>query len=236
MKDLTVIMPVYNEAECIEGVARSWLGMLKSQGMSFTLLLINDGSRDGTRERLDHLAREAEISVVHKQNEGHGPTILGGYRQASKDSEWVFQVDSDDEIRASCFPALWAARIGQDAVLGIRQGREQSLGRRILSGGSRGVVRLLCGPGIFDVNVPFRLMRCSVLEPVLTHIPATMFAPNVAISGLLLCGAARITSIPVLNHERKTGASSLVSWRLIGIAIKSLAQVVSVLAGGRRRP
>jgi len=113
MKDLTVIMPVYNEAECIEGVARSWLGMLKSQGMSFTLLLINDGSRDGTRERLDHLAREAEISVVHKQNEGHGPTILGGYRQASKDSEWVFQVDSDDEIRASCFPALWAARIGQ---------------------------------------------------------------------------------------------------------------------------
>lgn len=233
MNELTVIMPVYNEAECIEGVARSWLEMLRGQGISFTLLLINDGSKDATRERLDHLSGEVGIRVVHKQNEGHGPTILGGYKQGCQDSEWVFQVDSDDEIRAAHFPSLWKARSGRDAVLGIRQGREQSLGRRLLSGGSRGVVRFMCGPGIPDVNVPFRLMRSSVLAPLLNQIPPRMFAPNVAISGLLLRHSARIAIVPVPNQERKTGASSLVSWRLVGIAAKSMSQVVAVLAKGR---
>lgn len=236
MNDLTVIMPVYNEAECIQPVVRSWLDMLNAQGISFTLLLINDGSRDATRERLDLLSGEAGISIVHKRNEGHGPTILGGYRQGCRQSEWVFQVDSDDEIRASFFPALWAARANRDAVLGIRQGRDQSLGRRLLSAGSRVVVRLLCGPGIPDVNVPFRLMRSEVLAPLLDQIPPAMFAPNVAISGLLLRQSARVAIVPVLNQERKTGASSLVSWRLIGLAAKSLYQVVALLAWRRRRP
>lgn len=228
MKDLTVVMPVYNEAECIEGVVRSWLDVLNSLGLSFSLLLINDGSRDATAQRLDALRAEPGVRVIHKPNEGHGPTILQGYRLACADSEWVFQVDSDDELRAVLFPALWEKRKDHDAVLGVRQGREQSLGRRLLSGGSRWLVRILCGAGIPDVNVPFRLMRCACLATFLDRIPPAMFAPNVAISGILLQRGFRIATVAVPNQDRQTGQSTLVSWRLVGIAARSLAQIGSV--------
>lgn len=236
MRELVVVMPVYNEAECIAGVVRSWLAMLRARGVDSTVLVIDDGSRDATSERLSEVANEPGVMVVRKQNEGHGPTILGGYRRACVESEWVFQVDSDDEIRASEFPALWARREGQDAVLGVREGRGQSLGRRLLSGGSRGLVRLTCGSGIPDVNVPFRLMRSAVLSPLLEMIPSDMFAPNVAISGLLLKHKRRIATVTVQNHDRRTGSSSLVSWRLLGIALKSFLQVGQVLVWERKRP
>ena len=50
--ELTVVMPVYNEADCIDDVARSWLDVLGKMGVTFKLLLMNDGSRDRTEERL----------------------------------------------------------------------------------------------------------------------------------------------------------------------------------------
>ncbi len=235
MKDLTVVMPVYNEAACIEGVACSWLEMLKPMGLTFTLLLINDGSKDATAERLDALADDPCVRVIHKINEGHGPTILRGYHEACLDSEWVFQVDSDDEIVASSFPVLWALRKNHDAVFGIRQGRDQTMGRSLLSGGSRWLVRILCGNGIPDVNVPFRLMRCASIGAFLDRIPSTMFAPNVAISGLLLRREARVVNVDVSNQDRRTGCSSLARWRLMSIAARSFAQVGKVLLKDRFR-
>lgn len=233
MSDLTVVMPVYNEAECIEAVVRSWLDLLNRAGMSFQLLLINDGSKDRTGERLAALAHQPHVRVLNKANEGHGPTILKGYRLACADSEWVFQVDSDDEISADFFPAFWAARHTADCVFGVRQGRKQTLGRRLLSGGSRLLVRLLRGAAVLDVNVPFRLMRSECLAPLLDRLPPDMFAPNVALAGLLQSRGRRIVNLPVTNRERRTGATSLVSWGLIRMGFRSMLQVGRVLLANR---
>ena len=235
MKDLTVVMPVYNEAECIGEVARSWLDVLGRQGMTFTLLLIDDGSTDRTAERLDALSGDARVRVIHKPNEGHGPTILNAYRMACPDSEWVFQVDSDNEIGAESFPALWAAREQADAVLGERRGRVQSAGRRMLSLGSFLLVRLLSGPIPRDTNVPFRLLRSATLAPLLDRIPADTFAPNVAITGLVLMKGARLRVVPVQNRERRTGQTSLVSWKIVRVAGRSLSQVGRILWRCRRK-
>lgn len=233
--ELTVVMPVYNEEACIEAVVRSWLDQLSRIGMPFSLLLLDDGSRDRTAARLDALSGDARVRVVHKRNEGHGPTILQGYRLACAGSEWVFQVDSDDEIRADAFPALWARRMDQDFVLGVRQGRIQTPGRRWLSRGSRLLVRLLCGRGGLDVNVPFRLMRSDRLEPLLDRLPADCFAPNVALTGLAARRGFRIATVAVPHLDRLTGRSSLLSWRVLGIALRSLAQVGGVLLADRRK-
>lgn len=235
MIDLTVVMPVYNEADCIEDVAHAWLESLNRLGVSFRLLLINDGSKDRTRERLQAFGNDPRVQVVNKVNEGHGPTILKGYRLACSDSTWVFQVDSDNEIAADAFFALWAKRDVADAVFGVRHGRKQTPGRRLLSGGSRLLVRLLCGPAILDVNVPFRLIRRECLAPLLDLLPADMFAPNVAISGMVQRRGLRIENVPVKNQERRTGTTSLVSWNVIRMGFRSMVQVGRVLLKDRIR-
>lgn len=236
MNDLTVVMPVYNEAACIQDVVRAWLAMLDRLAIRYTLLVVNDGSRDATQARLAALAGTPNLSVLDKPNEGHGPTILRGYRLACGQSEWVFQTDSDDEIAPDSFPDFWAKRATADFLFGERQGRVQSGGRRLLSGGSRLLVRLLCGQGPGDANVPYRLMRAACLRPMLDVIPADTFAPNVAVTGLAIRRRARIVNLPVRHRERQTGSTTLANWRVVRVAARSFIQVGRILWRNRKNP
>ena len=79
--ELAVVMPVFNEEACISGVVESWHDELSRNQIDFRMIILNDGSRDGTRHLLDRLEHRPGIEVIHKQNSGHGPTILMGYRK-----------------------------------------------------------------------------------------------------------------------------------------------------------
>jgi dolichol-phosphate mannosyltransferase len=224
--ELVVVMPVYNEEASLPGCLRSWVEVLERSGIDYELLVINDGSKDRSGDVLADLAKHPRIRGISKANEGHGPTILGGYLSGVERAEWVFQVDSDDEIPASAFPAMWAARNGVDAVLGVRTGREQSGGRLAISKVARFTVRALYGKGIADVNVPFRLMRSEVLAPIVAKIPRDTFAPNVVISGALARSGARIAQVSVPHQERQAGQVSIVGWGALKAAGRSFLQSV----------
>ena len=127
--DLAVVMPVFNEEACIQPVLEAWLHELAELNISFRLLVLNDGSRDGTAPILDGMA-SPQLQVIHKANSGHGPTILHGYHAAVDLADWVFQVDSDDELRPSDFRRFWASRDGHDLVIGHRVERSSPWGGR----------------------------------------------------------------------------------------------------------
>ena len=74
--DVAIVMPVYNEAECIADVVASWLRVLSAQSLRFVLIVLNDGSKDATAEVLHRFANDSRVRVIDKQNSGHGPTIL----------------------------------------------------------------------------------------------------------------------------------------------------------------
>jgi glycosyltransferase involved in cell wall biosynthesis len=222
-------MPVYNEGECIASVVRDWLDVLTASVADFRLLVLNDGSTDTTGSRLDAFRGEPRVERVDKPNEGHGPTILRGYRRSVGEADWVFQVDADNEIPASAFPSLWRGREEYDFVFGRRTGRRGPVARRLLSAGSRRLVRLLAGSGVDDVNVPFRLMRSAALAGLLDRIPRGTFAPNVAIAGLAVKLAYRVDNRPVPHRERQTGRGSLVRWRVLRAALQSLVQTTRIL-------
>ena len=224
--DVAVVMPVYNEAECIVDVITSWLRVLSAQSLRFTLIVLNDGSKDATAEALRRFVNDSRVDVIDKQNSGHGPTILHGYRRAVGVATWVFQVDSDDEIAATDFPAMWRARAGYDAVMGVRDGRHQPAGRWIITRFSRLLVRLLYGGTVEDVNVPFRLMRADVLSSFVTSIPADTFAPNVVISGILASRRFRVANVPVVHRDRRTGHVSIMRWKLWKGALRSAVQTI----------
>ncbi|HSW00169.1 MAG TPA: glycosyltransferase family 2 protein [Sedimentisphaerales bacterium] len=224
--ELAVVMPVYNEQGCIREVLSSWRNVLDESGIDFVILVINDGSTDGTGEILDAFARDERIRVFHQANRGHGPTILDGYRRAVSLAEWVFQCDSDDEIPADSFGRLWEVRRQADAVFGCRLDRRQTLQRRIITLVSRLTVDASFGRGIRDVNTPYRLMRASVLGRILEHIPADTFAPNLVVSGGLCRLHAQVASVSVPSRQRRSGRVSMVRGGLWKASIRSFRQTV----------
>jgi glycosyltransferase involved in cell wall biosynthesis len=230
---LTLVMPAYNEEATIRGVVVGWDDALGALGVPYELRIYDDGSRDATGGLLEEVARErSRVVAVRQANSGHGPTILRGYREAR--GEWVFQVDSDDEMRPDAFPALWARRDDADVVLGYRTGRDAPLGRRIITAIAGFTVRLMFGRRVRDVNTPFRLYRRSVLTRLLARVPADAFAPNVILTGLALRTGLRVVEVPVPHYNRRAGTSSIVRLRLWRAAARSFAQTIGVALRARR--
>ncbi|MBM4309461.1 MAG: glycosyltransferase family 2 protein [Deltaproteobacteria bacterium] len=228
MKDVTVVMPVYNEEACISDVIDDWKAALGNLQITYDLLILNDGSRDKTANRLAAYEGDPAVTVINKENSGHGPTILTGYHLAAANAEWVFQVDSDNEMRAEHFQKLWQERSGCAAVFGIRSAREQALPRRIVSFISRMAVSLCYGRGVQDVNCPFRLMRSDILTQLLQRIPPDTFAPNVAIAGLFVLNRHPVKNIAVPHSNRQTGEVSIKKWKLFKAALKSFLQTIRI--------
>ena len=115
---LCVVMPVYNEEAAIGGVLAKWTKALSALGIDFTIRPYNDGSKDRSLTEMNAVAERLNLStskplklqrvqVIDKPNSGHGPTILRGYREAAADGfDWVFQIDSDDEMGPEKFAEL----------------------------------------------------------------------------------------------------------------------------------
>ena len=225
-RELIVVMPVYNEAECIQVVLDDWGAALSDLNINFEILALNDGSTDATAEVLSAYENNARVTVINKANSGHGPTILAGYRDAAARAQWVFQIDSDDEMKPQAFANFWKRREKYDAIFGVRIAREQDSARRFLSAGSRATIKFLYGRGVRDVNVPYRLMRARVLAPIVAAIPDETFAPNILISGVLGKKRRRVLNLPVLHENRKTGTGSLANSKVWKVAARALGETV----------
>ncbi len=228
--DLMMVMPVYNEEGCIKQVVQSWHEQFTVLNINFKIIALNDGSKDGTAKELEFFQNNDRIKIVNKANSGHGPTILMGYHEAVKEAQWVFQCDSDNEMPPESFCLFWHKRQSYDALLGIRQGRSQSLPRKLVSAISRFTVSGLSGKGVHDVNVPYRLMRSDVLIRIIDQIPDNTFAPNVIVSAGLAKMNARIWQVAVPHHNRTTGEFSLKLGKLFKASFRAFLQTWQCVA------
>lgn len=226
---LCVIMPVYNEQAIVGVVLSKWVRALDELDIDYVIRPCDDGSKDATLSVLQtQAARLSRIDVRHHTNAGHGPTLVRGYREAADDGfDWIFQVDSDDEMGTESFPELWAKRGGYDFLVGRRAGRRSAWPRRIISFVSRLCVRFCYGKSVWDVNSPYRLMRVSAFADAFRRIPSSTFAPNVILSGIAARLKFRCLEIPVPQHERKTGEVSIRKFKLLRAAVRSFMQTVA---------
>ncbi len=232
---LCVVMPVYNEEAAIGGVLAKWADALQALVIDFVIRPYNDGSKDESLPVMRAFANQhpdAHVEVRDKPNGGHGQTILTGYREAADDGfDWIFQIDSDDEMGPEGFAQLWNRRShdgGHDFLVGIRDGRIQALPRKIISLVSRCCVRLFYGrKTVWDVNVPYRLMRVSAFKTAFERIPLSTFAPNVILSGIVAREKLRFFETRVPQHDRTTGEVSIKKWKLLKAAVRSFVQTVA---------
>lgn len=230
MIELSIVVPVYNEEAIIGRVVQEWVLMMESLNINYTMQLYNDGSKDRTGEILEKLKKDygQRLIISSHRNIGHGPTILKGYKD-SLNSEWVFQIDSDNEISPHSFPSFWKLREEYDLIIGNRIGRKSSLIRKTMTAVSSLMVTIFFGSGIKDVNVPFRLMRTSEFNSIFNSVPQDTFAPNILIAGSAIRQKLRVKNITINHNHRTTGSESLgKNWgSLLMLSIKNMKQLVA---------
>lgn len=228
LKDVAVVIPVFNEEKLIGECINEWLNVLDSVNLNYEILIIDDGSSDATISIVERYGDNQNVQLIIKQNEGHGPTILAGYKRAVGIAEWVFQADSDNEISPNQFSALWSRRQGQDAVIAWRQGRNQTTVRRLVTFFARVTTKVLFRCHLRDVNIPFRLIRSETLAILLEKIPSDTFAPNIALSGALSLMNYQVEECPVIFNERIVGESSLSNLGAVRKGGRALLELIKI--------
>ncbi len=230
MDDLTIVMPVYNEQEIIQQVIKDWCLCLRKLGINFQISAYNDGSKDNSLKKIQEIQSSVpELKIIDKPNSGHGPTILQGYQNAS--TEWIFQTDSDNEMKPDHFQQLWFKREYYDFLIGIRENRKQPFSRKVISLFSRLTVKIFFGRGVIDVNSPYRLMRHKAFQEIFSSIPAKTFAPNIIVSGMAAKKKFKIYETKVPIKFRTTGEVSIKKIKLLRAAIKAWVQTIRYLFG-----
>lgn len=211
--ELLVVMPVYNEEANIANVVEAWIPVLDRLGTSSQMLLLNDGSRDRTLERMENLQAQCgdRLIVVDKLNAGHGATCRLGYEIAARSScEWVLQIDSDGQCDARYLPDFWQQRNDCDVVMGLRVRRGDGFLRMYISRVCRWLSSLVIGLNVPDPNVPYRLMRQPVLRECIRRVPSNFNIHNVALSCVMYqCKDIRIRRVPIDFLARAGGENSL---------------------------
>lgn len=224
--DLVVIIPVYNESEIIVHVLKDWLERLESLSLNFLIAVYNDGSNDETKTILmDFAINNNHLKIINKKNSGHGPTILQGYNDFAEKAQWIFQVDSDNEIDSASFKNFWDKRNDFDFLIGTRKKDNIPLTRKIISKIARIISLFLFDSPLTDVNCPYRLMSQKFLRECLPHIPQGTNIPNIFLSCLAAKLDFKFKEIKVSYCYRSTGKPSLNKWKLLKFSIVSSYQL-----------
>lgn len=224
---LTVIMPAYNEADGISDAVNEVRTEVLDIVDNSRLLVVNDGSKDNTGAILDELAKsDPRVHVLHKTNGGHGPALVKALNQA--DSEYVFLVDSDMQIPLSCFQTMWNLTSQYDAVLGVRQKRDDPKFRIILSRFIGHVLRTMFGVSLVDANAPCKVLRLQIWKELYARISdETMMAPSLVISIYAKKHNYRVKDLAVPHRARTRGESVLKIKPLLRFCHRAFMQMMT---------
>jgi dolichol-phosphate mannosyltransferase len=210
-----VCLPTYNERENLEPMLRALGGVL---GPDDRVLVIDDGSPDGTGEIADRLAKELGfVEVLHRElKEGLGRAYLAGFAWALEHgAELVLEVDCDFSHNPSDVPRLIEAASDADLVLGSRYvagggTRNWSRVRRIISTGGSFYARTLLQVSIRDLTGGFKCYRRKVLETIeLDTISARGYAFQIETTYRTLRAGFRVKEIPIVFSDRVAGGSKM---------------------------
>ena len=236
-----LVLPTYNEAENIESIVRAALPQLASTGMAHRVLVVDDGSPDGTGQIADRLAAEIpEVQVLHRSTkEGIGPAYLAGFEVALRDgAELVLEMDSDFSHDPADLPRLVAAAGAADLVLGSRYVpgggvTDWGLTRRAISRGGSLYARLLLGVPVHDLTGGFKCFHREVLEALdLTAIGTDGYGFQIEMTYRAIRAGFRVAEVPIHFRDRRVGASKMSA----RIALEAFWKVPALRLRMRRPP
>jgi undecaprenyl-phosphate 4-deoxy-4-formamido-L-arabinose transferase len=213
-----MIVPIFEEEATVDELYRRTVAALEQDGRSFEILFVDDGSRDGTFARLEHLhAADSRVRVVRfKRNFGQHPAMQAGLARAR--GEILVTMDGDLQNEPEDIPKLVrAVEAGSDVASGRRQARHDSWGRTLPSRMINGMLRRFTRVDISDFGCAFNAYRREVVEPMLGSIGKQKFT-----KALILSGGASVVEVDV-GHAARQGRSRYSPLRLTRLALHVLA-------------
>ena len=216
---LYIIMPAYNEEANIGNVIRQWYPVIEKIGGESRLVILNDGSRDKTWDRLREFEQKYDkLICIDKKNEGNGATILRGYHYAvDAGADYVFQTDSDGQTLPEEFDQFWEQRKKCGLLIGYRKDRKDGISRIFVTRVLRLLLLVTFGVWVKDANTPYRLMKASQLKKVLKRIPAGYNLSNVLMTVIYEKHKLGVQYIPITFRPRQGGKNSINMKRIAGI-------------------
>jgi undecaprenyl-phosphate 4-deoxy-4-formamido-L-arabinose transferase len=216
--DVSLVVPVFDEERTIEQVVRQAIEVLESDSRTFEVIVVDDGSRDGTWAAIERLhANDSRVKAVRfKRNFGQHPAMHAGLVRAR--GEIVVTMDGDLQNQPSDLPYLIAAVAnGADVASGRRRGREDSWGRTLPSKLINGMLRRFTRADISDFGCAFNAYSRDALEPVLGVIGKQKFT-----KALVLAAGAQVVEVD-LAHRAREDNSRYSPLRLTRLALHVLA-------------
>jgi len=221
--NLIVVIPVFNEEKIISKVIEQIL--LGTKDIKKKIILINDGSKDKSLEEINKYKENEDIIVIDKPNEGHGPTLIRGYKEALKfNPKYIFQMDSDNQIEFGEFIKIYQLKDEYDLIVGKRFQRNDPYIRILISKILRLLVAVFHQVWIVDSNSPFRLMSNKFLRENINKSQNSI-VPNIILS-ILAAKIRRIQFLKVNHNRRETGKPSIVKLKLFYFCIKSFRDII----------
>ncbi len=216
-----VVMPTYNEAENLEPVVRAVCAELDRVASSaYRLLIVADGSPDGTGQLADRRAAElGGVEVLHRpRKDGLGKAYLAGFGVAlAGGAELIFEMDADFSHDPRYLGDLLRAASDADLVLGSRYVpgggvRDWGLVRRLVSRGGGIYARTILRVHVNDLTGGFKCIRREVLEAIdLESVRAEGYVFQIEVTYRAVVAGFKVVEVPIVFRDRAKGSSKMSS-------------------------
>lgn len=222
--ELSLIIPAYNEQDSLRINLPLWIDYINARG--WTLILVNDGSKDQTREILMNVPTADNIKIIqHKLNRGYGGALKSGLMATL--SEYVITLDADGQHNLASIDAMIETQQQYDAdmVIGARVNTGghsiiRNLGKKFI----RWISRILIPNQISDLNSGMKLYKTSLVQEYLSLCPNTMaFSDVITLS--FLANRHLVVETPIEVLPRETGKSTI----NFNTAIDTIIEIVNIV-------
>jgi glycosyltransferase involved in cell wall biosynthesis len=221
LPSLSAFFPAYNEEPNIVRMYESLTAVLPQVASEHEILIINDGSRDGTGAIADRLAKEDPRvrHILHATNLGYGAAVADGL--AASRYEYVFFTDGDNQFDVSQLALLVPLAEQFDAVIGYRINRQDPFVRRLNARAWNYLVGRTFGLHVKDVDCAFKLIRRSALPTAPLESAGAMVSTELLVR--LIRAGRSIREIGVHHQRRVAGKQTGANPRVVLRAFKELA-------------
>jgi dolichol-phosphate mannosyltransferase len=205
---VSVVLPAYNEEPNIEAAVEQALDCLPRVADEFEVIVVDDGSTDGTATALGPLLAEHHPRVRllrHERNQGYGAALRTGFSRARHD--YVFYTDADRQFDIAEIAYLLPLMREYDAVVGFRVYRYDSPTRLVASMVYNWIVRILFRVRVRDVDCSFKLFRREVIDKI--TIECTDFFVDTELVAKARKWNFRIVEKGVRHYARVAGETSV---------------------------
>jgi len=206
---LTVVVPAYNEIDSLDPLLERTRAALEQLDGDWELLIVDDGSSDGTSDALDQMAAaEPRLRVLHfVENRGQSAALDAGFAYAR--GEYVALLDADLQTYPEDLPSMLDALRSEvlDAVVGIRVNRRDSGWKRLSSRLANRMRNWLTRESIEDTGCPIKVFRAEAVRSIKMFNGMHRFLPT-----LLRLEGYSVRQMPVRHAPRVAGRSKYGTW------------------------